>query len=105
MIVPALILTLLAAPQDARSTADAAVQDAVQAAAEAAAAPRDAEAALAVSCVMAEQAQRRIASAAARLGERDPDLMAAWRAADRVREAACRPSVAAQADGVNAGDL
>lgn len=57
------------------------------------------------TCVRAQAIKRRIVAAAVRLGEGDPDLMAAWAAADRIEAAVCpssvEGSVAAQADGVN----
>jgi hypothetical protein len=40
-------------------------------------------------CREAREAKVRIIAAGVRLGERDPDLMRAWAAADRIERAAC----------------
>lgn len=43
----------------------------------------------AAMCREAREAKGRITAAAIRLGERDPDLMRAWAAADRIERLAC----------------
>lgn len=96
MLTLALILTLLTAPQAAPSSVEQAAADA-RTAAEAAEASvgvastgeaLEAEARAAL-CAEAKAAKAHIIAAAVRLGERDPDLMRAWAAADRIERLAC----------------
>ncbi len=108
MTALALILTLMFGPQQAPVPRDMAAREtAAEAdgmAAVAAMAAVDAPAMRdPLICRQAQLARRRIVEAAARLAERDPDLMAAWAEVDRIAERAC--SVPAQADGEDALNL